>query len=80
MSKELIEDIDKLHSTEMGLERIRSNLDLGQVDPVAWCREAILEEKAVITRKGKNWYVRIRGCVITVNAGSLTIITAHKEK
>ena len=31
-------------------------------------------------RQGKNWYVRINSCVITVNASSYTIITAHKEK
>ncbi|MCL2281970.1 MAG: DUF3781 domain-containing protein [Fibromonadales bacterium] len=34
--------------------------------------------KAVITRKGKNWYVNIDGCKITVNAHSYTIITVHK--
>ena len=33
-----------------------------------------------ITRKGKNWYITVEGCIITVNAHSFTIITAHKEK
>ena len=26
------------------------------------------------------WYICIEGCIITVNASSYTIITAHKEK
>ena len=49
-------------------------------DPVEWCRSKILDKDAVIGRQGKNWYVSVDGCVITVNAGSYTIITAHREK
>ncbi|MCK9170106.1 MAG: DUF3781 domain-containing protein [Treponema sp.] len=33
-----------------------------------------------ITRKGKNWYAEINDCIITVNAYSCSIITAHKIK
>ncbi|MBQ6029502.1 MAG: DUF3781 domain-containing protein, partial [Treponema sp.] len=47
-------------------------------DVVACCREKIESSAAAIERKGKNWYCRIDGCVITVNAYSFTIITAHK--
>ncbi len=80
MSNELIENIDKLHTTEMGVERIKRNLGLTDANAVAWCRSKIMNKNAVINRQGKNWYVRIDGCVITVNASSYTIITAHKEK
>lgn len=80
MSNELIGNIDKVHTTEMGIDRIRKNLGLGDVDVVAFCRSKILDKSTIITRQGKNWYVRIDGCVITVNASSYTIITAHKEK
>jgi hypothetical protein len=31
-------------------------------------------------RRGKNWYVSAENCVITVNAHSYTIITAHKKR
>ena len=48
-------------------------------DVVAFCRQKILDDKAAITRQGKNWYIKIDGCIITVNAYSFTIITAHKE-
>ena len=37
-------------------------------------------KKAIMNLKGRKWYVCIDGCVITVNAGSYTIITAHREK
>jgi hypothetical protein len=80
MNNVLIENIEKIHATEMGAERIRKNLVLGDVDVVAWCKTKIQDKDAFITRQGKNWYVRIEGCVITVNASSYTIITAHKEK
>ncbi len=80
MKNDLIDNIEKLHTTPMGLERIRRNLSLGDdvKDVVAFCRQKILGDKAAITRQGKNWYVKIDGCIITVNACSYTIITAHK--
>ncbi|MCL2234908.1 MAG: excinuclease ABC subunit UvrA [Defluviitaleaceae bacterium] len=71
--------LDKLQTTELGSERVRKNLDLGGVDVVQWCREQIATATN-IEKKGKNWYVTGDGCVITINAGSHTIITAHKAK
>ena len=81
MKNDLIENIEKLHTTPMGVDRIRRNLSLGDdvKDVVAFCQQKILDDKAEITRQGKNWYVKIDGCIITVNAYSYTIITAHKE-
>lgn len=49
-------------------------------EPVEWRRSKIMDKEAIMNPKGKNWYVCIDGCVITVNAGSYTIITAHREK
>ena len=72
-------NIVRLHTTELGAERIRRNLGLTE-DPVEWCRSKIMDENAIIDLRGKNWYVSVDGCVITVNAGSYTIITAHREK
>ena len=42
--------------------------------------DKITAENAEITRKGKNWYVSVDGCIITVNAYSYTIITAHRRE
>ncbi len=77
---ELLNKLDKLHTTELGAIRIRRNLSLDTEDVVLWCQTKIESDNAVITRKGKNWYVNVDGCIITVNAYSYTIITAHKEK
>lgn len=80
MKNALFENIGRVHTTEMGVERIKKNLGLGTIDVVEWCRERILDKNARIERNGKNWYVVIDDSVITVNASSYTIITAHKEK
>ena len=80
MEEILIKNIDKVHTTEMGVERIRRNLGLGDRDVVEWCRKKIIDINSKIEKQGKNWYVHIDGCIITVNASSYTIITCHKEK
>ncbi|NJA51601.1 DUF3781 domain-containing protein, partial [Clostridioides difficile] len=49
-------------------------------DVVNWCKTKIESPNAIINRKGKNWYISVYDCIITVNAHSYTIITAHKEK
>ena len=77
---ELLNNIAKLHTTELGAVRIKRKLSLEYDDVVAWCREKILSPDAIIERKGKNWYITVDECVITVNAYSYTIITAHKKK
>jgi len=77
---EFIINLDKLHTTELGVERIKRNLSLDEGDVVLACREMIQNPNALITRKGKNWYVVINDCEITINANSFTIITAHKMK
>ncbi len=77
---ELLKNLDKLHTTELGVERIKRNLSLDTDNVVEWCKTKIDSVNAVVIRKGKNWYVNADNCIITVNAYSYTIITAHKEK
>lgn len=77
--EKLINVIDKLHTTDRGAERIKKNVGLQDEDPVAWCRNKILDDEVMVTRQGKNWYVRSFRCIITVNADNCNIITAHKE-
>ncbi len=77
---ELRQNLDKLHTTELGVERIKRNLSLDTDNVVGWCKTKIQSENVFFTRKGKNWYVDVDSCVITVNAYSFTIITAHKKK
>ena len=77
---ELLDNLDKVHTTEMGVDRIKRNIEVDVEDIVGYCISKIKQENAVIERKGKNYYVNVDGIIITVNASSYTIITAHKEK
>lgn len=80
LGNELLKNLEQLHTTELGVIRIKRNLSLETDDVIEWCKDKINADNAVITRKGKNWYVNVDGCIITVNAYSYTVITAHKEK
>ena len=73
----LTQNLEKLHTTSMGAERIKRNLGLQTHDVVAWCKDAV-KKADIIIGQGKNWYVYAGGVVITINAHSYTIITAHK--
>ncbi|MCR1899955.1 DUF3781 domain-containing protein [Irregularibacter muris] len=72
--------LDKVHSTEMGMDRIKRNLNLDTDDVVEWCKNKIQDVNCTVSKKGKNYYVTIDDFIITVNAHSYTIITAHKNK
>lgn len=76
---ELMENLNRLHTTQGGLERIRRNLSLDTEDVVGWCKAQITRADAKTIRLGKNWYVCTCDGVITINASSYTIITASKE-
>ena len=71
----LLNSIDKLHTTEMGINRIKRNLKTDAADIVEYCRNKILDQNCHINRQGKNWYCEIE---ITINSYSFTIITAHR--
>ena len=75
--KVLLDNIDKIHTTEMGIDRIKKNLKLDNEDVVEYCKNKILNENCNIYKQGKNWYCEIDNIKITVNSHSYTIITAH---
>ena len=76
----LLQNLDRIHTTEMGIQRIQRNLDVRVPDIVTWCKSKIADTNCVISKKGKNWYGHIDGIILTINAHSYTIITAHKLK
>lgn len=76
----LLSRLHQLHTTDLGSKRIRRNLGLDVEDVVGWCKGQIENSNREITRTGKNWYVYMDDCVLTVNAHSCTIITAHKKQ
>lgn len=79
-SKELENNLRKVHSTILGIDRIKKNLNLKDCDVVSYCKEVIKDEESKIYKKGKNYYVEKEDIIITINASSYTIITAHKKK
>ena len=79
MNKEvLLSNIDKVHTTEMGIDRIKRNLKLDVNDVVEYCKAKVLDKNCNIYKQGKNWYCEVENIKITINSYSYTIITAHR--
>lgn len=78
--KILLDNIDKIHTTELGIDRIKRNLKVDTDDVVEYCKNRILDKSCNIYQQGKNWYCEIDNIKITVNLYSYTIITAHIMK
>jgi predicted transcriptional regulator len=76
--KVLLENVEKIHTTEMGIGRIQKNLKISD-EPVNYCISKLKQENAIVTKEGKNYYVDVDDCIITINSSSFTIITAHKS-
>lgn len=75
----LIENIQLVHTTKMGIDRIKKNLKIDSDNVVEYCKEKVLNQFCKIYKKGKNWYCEVEDIIITINASSYTIITAHKN-
>ena len=71
-------NIDKLHTTPLGEERIRKNLEI-DTDVVEYIKKIVTDNKSIIHKKGKNYYIENKNIIITINSYSYTIITAHKK-
>ena len=78
--KILLDNIDKIHTTEIGVDRIKRNLKRDTVDVAEYCKNKVLNEKCNIYKQGKNWYCEVENIKITINSHSYTIITAHIVK
>ena len=76
----LLDNISKVHTTEMGIDRIKKNLKLNTNDVVEFCKNKIVDKNCNIYKQGKNWYCEIDNIKITINSYSYTIITAHLIK
>jgi len=73
----LLSNIDKVHTTEMGVGRIKRNLKLDNDDVVEYCKNKVLDKNCYIYKQGKNWYCEIDNIKITIHSYRYTIITAH---
>ena len=61
----------------MGIDRIKKNLKLDNIDVVEFCKNKITSNNSHIYKIGKNYYCEIDNIKITINSSSYTIITAH---
>ena len=60
MNKEiLLSNIGKIHTTKMGIDRIKRNLKLDTNDVVNYCKNKVLDKDCNIYKQGKNWYCEI---------------------
>ena len=76
----LLDNIEKIHTTKLGIDRIKKNLKLDTDDVVEYCKNKVLDKACNIYKKGKNWYCEIEDIIITINSYSYMIITAHMLK
>ncbi len=80
MKNILLQNINKIHTTALGINRIKKNLELKDEDVVTYCQNKIKDSNSIVTKKGKNYYVEIDNIIITINSYSYTIITVHKNR
>ena len=73
---ELLVNIEKIHTTKMGIDRIKRNINISG-DVIDYCKKKVLDKNSKIYKKGKNWCCEIDNVIITINASSYTVITAH---
>ena len=72
----LLDNLDKLHTTELWVQRIKRNLSLETDGVVSWCKNKITSPQAKISKQWKNFYVQVENYIFTINSHSFTIITA----
>ena len=75
--EELLKNLDKIHTTELGVERIKKNLKINTEDVVEFCVDKIKDSESKVYIEGKNYYIINGSIKLTVNRSSFTIITAH---
>lgn len=76
----LINNLNKLHTTELWTQRIKKNLSLETNDVLSWSKNKILSPQSKIFKQWKNYYVQIDNYIFTINSNNYSIITAHKTK
>jgi len=75
-ASELLNNLNRLHTTELSIGRIRANTGFSIIDPRNWCKNLIKKADSVVKMDNK-WYVISDGIKITINADTYVILTAH---
>lgn len=76
----LLDNINNIHTTKMGFDRIKKNLELKNINIVEYCENKILDKNCNTSKSRKNFCCIVDNIIITINYNSYNIITAHKLK
>ena len=79
MNNDLINNIDLIHTTKLGEERIKKNLNING-DIILYIKKLLLNKNINIYKKGKNYYGEVNNIKVTINSYNFCIITAHRIK
>ena len=80
MKENVLSNIDKVHTTRIGKERVLNNIKIDENDVVDYLKKKIQDDNCNIFKRGKNYYCDVDGIRITVNSYNYCIITAHNRK
>lgn len=75
--QDLLSNIDKIHTTELGKKRISKNLNIKDNQSIKYCIDIIKNKNTIIYKQGKNYYCENNNIRITINSYNYSIITAH---
>ena len=73
---DLLNNIDKIHTTKLGMERIKKNVNINDID---YIKKLVLKKESIIYKKGKNYYCEIDKMIITINSYNYCVITVHRR-
>ena len=76
----LLSNINNVHTTKSGMERIKNNLKLSDIDVISYLKGIIKNNNSIIYKIGKNYYCEQDNIKITINSYNYSIITAHLIK
>ena len=75
--QDLLSNIDKIHTTELGKKRISKNLNIKENQSIKYCIDIIKNKNTIIYKQEKNYYCENNNIRITINSYNYSIITAH---
>ena len=73
----LLSNINNLHTTKLGEERVKKNLNIKTCNVINYLKSIIENDDAVVYKKGKNYYCYAMNIIITINSYNYCVITAH---
>lgn len=76
-NEDILSNIDKIHTTTLGLKRISKNLNIKEEESISYCKKVIKRKDTKIYKDGKNYYCENKNIKITINSYNYSIITAH---